>query len=265
MVKLVATDLDGTLLGDDKVIPKEIFSLTARLRERGIRFVAASGRSPYTLKANFAPIAGEIDYICDNGAVAIADGKIVRNMPVPKPIVRRVAEWAESEDVHILLCGTKTTYMLPVEGTKFERHVCPYYFNCVSEKDLTDIGDDVNKIAICDLRGPKTGSAERLQKMLGDDADVVVSGDVWMDVMAKGVSKGEALAAIQEYRGVTKAETVAFGDYYNDVSMLACAEYAYVMKNANEDMFRFGNRIADGNNEGGVLKVLRTLADGTFR
>lgn len=264
MVKLVATDLDGTLLGDDKVIPTELFTLTAKLKERGIRFVPASGRSPYTLKANFAPIANEIDYICDNGAVAIADGKIVRSTPVPKNIVARVAEWSVQEDVHILLCGNHNTYMMPVEGTKFAPHVTPYYFNCITEKELTHFGEAVNKIAICDLKSPAKGCAARLRAVLQGDADVVVSGDVWMDVMAKGVSKGEALAAIQAYRGVTKEETVAFGDYYNDISLLERAGYAYVMKNANEDMFQYGNRIAESNNEGGVLKVLRRLAYGTF-
>ena len=261
---MVASDLDGTLLGDDKVIPEELFTLTAKLKERGIRFVPASGRSPYTLKANFAPIADEIDYICDNGAVAIADGKIVRSNPVPPKIVARVAEWSVQEDVHILLCGNHSTYMMPVEGTKFAPHVTPYYFNCITEKELTHFGEAVNKIAICDLKSPAKGCAARLRAVLQGEADVVVSGDVWMDVMAKGVSKGEALAAIQEFRGIKPEETVAFGDYYNDIPLLERAAYAYVMKNANEDMFQYGNRIADSNNEGGVLKVLRRLAYGTF-
>lgn len=261
---MVATDLDGTLLGDDKVIPLELFSIAASLHARGIRFVPASGRSPYTLRANFAPIADQIDYVCDNGAVAIADGKIVLSNPVPPPVVRRVVEWAKTEDVHILLCGSKTTYLLPVEGTKYEPFVRPYYFNRVSEGELTDVCDDVNKIAICDLRNPAKGSFARLKDTLQGDADLVVSGDVWMDVMANGVSKGEALAALQAYRGITKEQTVAFGDYYNDISLLSCAAYAYVMKNANADMFAYGNRVAESNNDGGVLKVLRTIADGTF-
>lgn len=264
MVKLVATDLDGTLLGDDKVIPQEVFGLVRALAEKGVRFVAASGRSPYTLRENFRPVERDIDYICDNGAVAIADGETVFTRPVPPAIVRRVLDFCRGEDVHVLLCGSKTTYLAPVEGTKYEPHVRPYYFRRVAFEDLAEVQDDVNKIAICDMRNPKCGSYERLKACLRGEADVTVSGDIWMDVMQNGVNKGDALAAIQRKHGVQKEETVAFGDYYNDIPLLERAGYAYVMQNANPDMFVHGNRVAESNNDGGVLKVLRAIACGTF-
>ena len=91
-----------------------------------------------------------------------------------------------------------------------------------------------------------------------------MSGEVWMDVMQNGIDKGKALTAIQKHRGITADETVAFGDFYNDIPLLKCAKYAYVMKNANEDMFEYGNRIADSNDEGEVLKVRREIVAGTF-
>ncbi len=265
MIKLVATDLDGTLLGDDKVIPDEIFPLAEKLMQTGILFVPASGRSPYTLRENFRPIADSIDYVCDNGAVALSGGKTVLSTPVPREIVRDVLEFCRNEDVHVLLCGSQTTYLAPVEGTKYEPHVRPYYFRRVAFDELIEIEDEVNKIAICDMRNPRNGSFDRLVKMLDGRADATVSGDIWMDVMQCGVNKGKALAAIQKARGITKAETVVFGDYYNDIELLGCAEYAYVMKNANADMFRYGNRICDDNNSGGVIKVIREIAEGTFK
>ena len=98
MIKLIATDLDGTLLGDDKVVPEEIFGLAQALKKLGILFVPASGRSPYTLRENFRPIADEIDYICDNGAVAFAGGKTVLSNPVPRDVVLDVLEFCKSED-----------------------------------------------------------------------------------------------------------------------------------------------------------------------
>lgn len=259
MIKLIATDLDGTLLGDDKVIPAEIFTLAAELKKLGILFTAASGRSPYTLKENFRPIADDIDYICDNGAVAIANGETVLSRPVPKEVVRDVWEFCRGEDVHMLLCGSKTTYLAPVEGTKYEPHVKPYYFRRVAFDELTAIPDSVNKIAICDMRNPRSGSFDRLVKMLGGRAEATVSGEIWMDVMQNGVNKGDGLAAIQRKRGITKDETVAFGDFYNDIPLLKQAKYAYVMKNANPDMFEHGNLVADTNNNGGVLKVIRQI------
>lgn len=265
MVKLVATDLDGTLLGTDKVIPAEIFPLAHALKNKGVLFVPSSGRSPYTLYENFRPIADDIDFICDNGAVAISGGEIIYSRPVPREIVNEVLEWSKGEDAHVLLCGSQTTYLESVEGTKYEPHVKPYYFRRVSRDELWKVQDDINKIAICDLRNPRTGSFDRLVKMLGGRAAATVSGEVWMDVMQNGIDKGKALTAIQKHRGITADETVAFGDFYNDIPLLKCAKYAYVMKNANEDMFEYGNRIADSNDEGGVLKVIREIVAGTFR
>lgn len=264
MIRLVATDLDGTLLGDDKIIPPAVFPLIRALKARGVRFVAASGRSPYTLRENFRCVEREIDYICDNGAVAIAEDVTVFTRPVPREIVQRVLEFCADEQVHVLLCGSRTTYLAPVEGTVYEKHVRPYYFRRVAFDRLREVTDDVNKIAICDLRNPRAGSYERLKACLRGDADVTVSGDIWMDVMQTGVNKGDGLRAIQRHYGIHKSETAAFGDYYNDIPLLECAEYAYVMKNANPDMFAYGNRVADSNNDGGVLKVLRSIVNGTF-
>lgn len=265
MIKLVATDLDGTLLGDDKVIPPEIFSLVPRLKAMGITFVAASGRSPYTLKENFRPVAEDIDYLCDNGAVAIADGKEIFQRPVPEDVLKTVYEFCAHEDVHTLFCGSKTTYLAPVEGTKYEPHVRPYYFRRIPYEKLLETGDAINKVAICDLRNPRKGSYDRLVKALDGSAVATVSGDIWMDVMQNGVNKGEALEAIMKHRGVTAEETMVFGDYYNDVPMLEKAEYSFVMRNANPDMFKYGNFVAESNNDGGVLKVLRAIADGSFK
>lgn len=265
MIRLVATDLDGTLLGTDKVIPAEIFTLVSALKKMGVLFVPSSGRSPYTLYENFRPIAEDVDFICDNGAVALSGGEIIYSRPVPKEIVRDVLEWSRDEDVHVLLCGSQTTYLENVDGTKYEPYVKPYYFRRVSRDELGEVNDDINKIAICDLRNPRSGSYDRLLKMLDGRAAATVSGDVWMDVMQNGIDKGKALTAIQKHRGITADETVAFGDYYNDIPLLKCARYAYVMRNANADMFAYGNRIADSNDEGGVLKVIRTIVDGTFK
>lgn len=264
MIKLVATDLDGTLLGDDKVIPPEIFEIVPKLKAMGITFVAASGRSPYTLRENFRPIADDIDYLCDNGAVAIAGGEIIFEKPVPMDVLETVYEFCKNEDVHMLFCGSKTTYLAPVEGTKYEPYVRPYYFRRMLYEQLLKTGDAINKIAMCDMRNPRTGSYDRLVKVLRGRAVATVSGDIWMDVMQNGVDKGVALEAVMKYRGVTSEETMVFGDYYNDVPMLEKAKYSYVMRNANPDMFRYGNYIADSNNDGGVLKVLRSLIDGTF-
>ena len=78
-----------------------------------------------------------------------------------------------------------------------------------------------------------------------------------MDVMAGGVSKGRALAALQKHLGISKAETMAFGDYFNDVDMLENAEWSFCMENGREEVKQMCRFIAPTNNSGGVTKSIK--------
>jgi len=84
----------------------------------------------------------------------------------------------------------------------------------------------------------------------------VVSGKHWVDINNKGVNKGIALEEIQKSLNISYEETMAFGDFYNDISMLEKAYYSFVMENANEDMKQYGNFIAESNVNNGVLKAI---------
>ena len=69
-IKLIASDMDGSLLTTDKRLPPDFFDVLEKLHQRGIRFVAASGRAYYTLQENFMPYQDRLDYLCENGAYA---------------------------------------------------------------------------------------------------------------------------------------------------------------------------------------------------
>ena len=110
--------------------------------------------------------------------------------------------------------------------------------------------DDIG-VVICD-------SVDReVQQSLRDSADLQVSGFIWLDVMKKGVDKGKALQAFQKRYGISKEETMVFGDFYNDSQMLLQAKYSFVMENANEDMKPFGNFIAPSNDDDGVMRMIK--------
>ena len=87
-------------------------------------------------------------------------------------------------------------------------------------------------------------------------ANVVLSGPDWVDIMDLNVSKGNALSFIQEKLGIAKEETMTFGDYLNDVSLLENSACSYAMANAHPDLKKIAAAIAPGNDEGGVMRVL---------
>ena len=91
-----------------------------------------------------------------------------------------------------------------------------------------------------------------------DRFGMFISGKNWMDIMVKGINKGAALAKVQKALGILPEETLAFGDYYNDIELLEQASYGFVMKNAVEDMKKNAKYITPHtNNENGVMEVVR--------
>ncbi|MEG2082431.1 MAG: HAD-IIB family hydrolase, partial [Oscillospiraceae bacterium] len=195
-------------------------------------------------------------YICDNGAFAVLNGKIVRSSVLDKYVLKRVLEITnEIEGVQITLCGAKGTYyFVPTEKVATEVKI--YHPKNKYVKNVFDIDDDIFKVAIYDSINPKTNSFPILEKHFGKDYCLQISGQCWMDIMNKGITKGAALQKMQQLLGITKQETMAFGDFYNDLPMLKNAKYAFVMENAHPEMKKHATHIAKNCNEDGVVKAI---------
>ena len=98
-----------------------------------------------------------------------------------------------------------------------------------------------------------------IRKAYQDKLKITISGDMWVDCMAKGVSKGAAIQQIQESLGILPEETMAFGDQLNDMEMLERSYYSYAIGNARPEVKKAARFQADTNINYGVLKVLKLL------
>ena len=258
MIRLIAADLDGSLLPDDKRVPEEFFRLLPELEKRGISFFTASGRTFHTLYHNFAPVADRIGYICENGACVVMDGKTIISHTINPVRAQGIFEAAKLlPDVQLVLCGKKSAYHLDYPQ-RFHEHTMSYHVNHTVISDYAQARDEFYKIAVCDLRGPENNSFPFFKERFGQEFGMFISGKYWMDIMVPSVNKGKALAQIQQLLSVHPDETLAFGDYYNDVELLQQAGYGYVMKNAADGMKKHAKLITPHtNNENGVLEVIR--------
>jgi Cof subfamily protein (haloacid dehalogenase superfamily) len=97
---------------------------------------------------------------------------------------------------------------------------------------------------------------EYLNKNLNTNLECVVSGHNWIDIMNKGIDKGHAIKILQEKFKISPENTMAFGDYYNDISMFKVAYHSYAMGNAPEDVKKSANFITESNSKDGVYNVL---------
>lgn len=257
MIKLIATDMDGTLLDENSKLPKDFFSTLDELNNRNIKFVVASGRPYPTLYENFKPYSDNMYFICDNGAYIVEPNKGPIVDVIDKSIVNKVVQAASDlENTTLVLCGIKDTYYLG-GSHEVEKELSKYYISRKIVSNLIDIDDDIFKIALCDFNGSKDNSYKVLNPLFGESHKVVVSGSIWLDINNKETNKGAALRKIQNDYNISYEETMVFGDFYNDVEMLKEAYYSFVMENANDDMKKYGNFIAKGNTENGVIEAIK--------
>ncbi|MEG0769981.1 MAG: Cof-type HAD-IIB family hydrolase [Ruthenibacterium sp.] len=259
-IKLIATDLDGTLLTGDKRLPPDFYAVLHALHRRGILFVAGSGRTYRTLQSTFAQVPDNVHFLCDNGAYVVENGVNTFTSIIAPALWRRAAAAADAEgpQVRALLCGVHGTYLHEYRDAPLLRDQLTSCFAEVTVcPDFAKVQDDIFKIAVCDMRGAGTHAYPRLRAAFGGELNVLHTGPFYLDMMNLGITKGSALAHLQRERGILPEETMAFGDFFNDVDMLACARYSFVMENAAPEMFAHGRFRAPSNECYGVSTIIR--------
>ncbi|MDD7794025.1 HAD family hydrolase [Clostridium sp. 'White wine YQ'] len=258
MIKLIASDMDGTLLNSKGQLPKDFFKIAKKVLNKGVVFVAASGRPYHTLRNNFHEIKDDILFLAENGAYVMYKGKELYSSTMSKERVHKIIEEARKvPETNIVLCGKKRAYIENSDDEVFMEEFNKYYHEYEKVDDLLLVEDDIIKVSIHDKLGSAENSNNIITPVWGEEFQITVSGQVWLDIGKKGINKGKSLRTIQRLLGVQKEETMVFGDYYNDVEMLGEAYYSYAMKNAPEDVKSYSRFIAKTNDEEGVIQVIR--------
>ena len=259
MIKLIASDIDGTLVNENKEFSPDFFEILKELNRRDIKFVAASGRSRYAIERIFKPHDKDILYISDNGAF-ISDSKneyFVHKMK--KDEIEQVIELLlPIKGIQIILCGKYKSYFVDFKEN-LKDAITVYYDIFEPVDDYKKIDDDILKIAVYDTLCSAKNAHPKIKDKLPKNLYSVVSSDVWLDVMDKSINKGTGMKVLQKAFDIDYDETMAFGDFFNDVEMLKCAKYSYAMKNAGDEIKKCCNFIAPSNNEFGVSKVIKDV------
>lgn len=263
MIKLIACDLDGTLLDDKKNIDPEIYDLLPKLMEKGVRFIAASGRQYPSLEKLFQKQKKDVILLAENGAFVMQDEKELSASVMEKDFVQYcVKKICELPDVAPLVSARYTCYTNNKEVCK-EMSTPKFHYNIRYLENLYDIQEEIIKVSLYDHHeaGASGNSYLKLAPVFDDIAEIVISGFACVDIVNKGVSKGAAIERLQKQWGISKEETMAFGDSYNDVEMLQKAKFSFAMKNAEEGVKKHAQFIAQSNNDSGVVKEIRRLLE----
>ena len=260
MIKLIASDIDGTLLpeGTTQINP-EIFEVIRKLKEKDILFAAASGRPYSSMSLLFESVKDDMIFITENGSYVCCRGYAMLENLVDWEMVR---EW-----VHEVRRIPDISFTLDTKDGLFTESHDPEFLTLMREgyrSKLTVVEDvlaeekRVIKMAIYKGYGIKA-IAEHMIPRWEERLRCAIAGDIWVDFMDKKTNKGNAVRSIQETLHISPDETMVFGDNYNDLEMIRSATESYAVGNAVEPVKEAAKYIADTNVNDGVLKVLKTL------
>jgi len=258
LIKLIATDMDGTLLNSKHEINPEFWGVWEKLKERNIIFACASGRQYYNLIKKFEGIKDEIYFIAENGSFVAYKGEILHINTLDRKKTFEFIELARTIDgVNIVLCGKNSAY-IESNDSKFIEEVKPYYEKFEIVNSLEEVEDDFLKIALCDFKNSEENSYKYF-KEFENEYKITVSGGVWLDISNIDANKGTAMKKLQGILGITPKETLVFGDYLNDVELLESGDHSYAMENAHPKLKELAKNIAKSNEENGVVEKIKEL------
>lgn len=259
MIKVIASDLDGTLLlhGAQEINP-EIYDIILALQQKGIHFISASGRQIASQLNLFRPIADKISYISENGAVCFHQGKKLAAFGMNRDLANRILNAIDQfSDCKAVVSGAETCYLKSGDDD-FLYHVRHVLNNTTAVvDDFSEINEPIVKIAFFDCSGTYA-HADYFKETFQSEIKVVTSGSDWVDFMPYGTNKGTALKILLETLEIAPEDMIAFGDQENDVEMLTLAGKSYAMVSAVPAAKEVADATTDSV-EKTLLELLKTL------
>jgi Cof subfamily protein (haloacid dehalogenase superfamily) len=235
-IQLLATDLDGTLMGTSKVIPPRTYQALHKAMDAGCRVSLATGRAFTTASFYARELGINAPLICYQGALILdlRDGSVVYQATLPLEVARRLAAFTQarrlSVQVYLEDHQAYTDHARPVVDTILDK----------SGRALIEVGDLVAwldrppyKFLISERPEAMADLVRELQSEFTGSVHVTQSLDHLVEVTAPEASKGQALAHLAAHLGVAQEATMAMGDHDNDASMIAWAGLGVAVGNAS--------------------------------
>ncbi|MEE3467168.1 MAG: HAD family hydrolase [Eubacterium sp.] len=265
MVKLIVSDIDGTLVPDGSgagVMNPAYFSVIRDLAARGITFVACSGRQYVSVYKVFEPVADQIFFICEGGGfVSNGNRDVLHSAAIPLDVAYELIRDARQiPQLDIMVAGIKRSYCRSADSELYRWMVNDYGFDIEAHADIDQhIDDEVLKVSLYHRNAVEALTKDSFVPKWENRVKTVLAGIQWLDCVSKESGKGSAVAFLQNHLGVTREETIVFGDNQNDIEMFAHAGVSYAVAGAREEVKQAADQICAPMEEDGVLQVLKNI------
>jgi Cof subfamily protein (haloacid dehalogenase superfamily) len=257
--RLAAIDLDGTLLRSDGSVSQRTRDALAAVRARGMAIVFVTARHPGSTAevAREARVGGFA--ICSNGATVfdLDSGRIVRERVLESEASARLVK-ALRERIPGVLFAVESRAEIASEPAFRAWDVEPPEGRRFADA-LELVAEPITRLIVRHADYELDVLAALVRELAGDSASVVIPGEWTVELSAVGVSKASALAELCDELGFTAADVIAFGDFLNDLPMLAWAGHSVAVANAHPDVIAEADEVTASNDEDGVAVLLERL------
>ncbi len=263
MIKLIMSDMDGTLLDENGQLPQGFADIIRKLQERNVLFAPCSGRQYYSLLDTFKGFEDDFLFLAENGTMVQYHGRELFSSVMNKKLgLKALTETREIPGLYEVYCGKKGAYILRDEFTEaFQSELNKYYTHAEVVDSFDHIEDEMIKASFFDEQGRAGESIYPLLKKYRGPFQVATSSDYWVDMMRFDINKGIAIQHVQKKLHISPMECAAFGDYMNDAEMMSSVYYSFAMDNAHPKIKELARFSTASNVEHGVLQGIQKLID----
>ncbi|HFH6947069.1 TPA: sugar-phosphatase [Streptococcus agalactiae] len=262
-IKLVAVDIDGTLLNSKREITPEVAKAVQEAKSKGVKIVIATGR----------PIIGVQDLLEElklneeRDYVITFNGGLVQDTATGDDIIKETLTYEDYLDfellarklgVHMHAITKEGIYTANRDIGKYTIHEVTLVNMPLFYRTPEEMGDkEIIKLMMIDQPDILDAAIAKIPKKVLDNYTIVKSTPFYLEILPKNVNKGTALLHLAEKMGLTVDQTMAIGDEENDRAMLEVVGNPVVMQNGNPELKKIAKYITKSNEESGVAYALR--------
>ena len=256
-IKMVATDIDGTILKyTNSGFTQEVINCIHELNKGGIKIVLVTGRMNQSAQKIADELGLKTAIVSYQGGLVWDNDKILNERYLPADKAEKILKWGKKHNTHINLYMNDELYV--TEENEFTHKYADaqnikYHVGTFDKLHL----EKVNKILFIDYNEPEkiTRITSELQKEF-PELYIVKSADTFCEVCHKEATKGNGLKCIQDFYGITKEETLTIGDHNNDIELLMSGGIKVAMGNATDELKAVADYITDTVDNNGFVKAM---------
>ncbi len=261
-IRLLLTDVDGTLVTKDKVLTEAARAAAHELKAAGIALAVTSSRPPRGLRMLVQPLDLRLPLAGFNGGAMVQpDLSVIETLPIGLAASRKTVDFLSKQGLDVWVYTEADWYVSDPKGPHIEREAWILKFDAKVAPTFDDevLGQAIKIVGVSDQHALVAASEAAAQDLLGTTASATRSADYFLDVTHPRATKGFVVARLAKHLNISPQQVATIGDMPNDVLMFRQSGFSIAMGNASDAVKAQASAVTDSNEDDGFAKAVRRL------